>query len=329
MAFSFAGALSGMDKVQARRDQEEELAQAREQSLFQIYLNKLEKQTAYRSSDAYLEAAQASLDLQKMVDDADIDDEEALSFLNSAIQDPFAAQDILKFQSTLEKDGRSVPLSQIRSMMIISQAKAPVQDKMDYISQITGKDFTDEKEFYRMAQELSKITTTPGRTFTVTPKPGVLTAYEPQEKRQKAMAEIVVQNTIPLAKAYVNEHLDSPDTVKKDKAREYEQLLMSIRRGGDQSDRAAQLLMDEFMTPAVFRENLLEMFPSKFEGHDKNPYLPPQLRNLNTEPESLPESQTLTQEDINNSPNLQRLNAQPGDKIINGVLHDANGNPKQ
>jgi len=87
--------------------------------------------------------------------------------------------------------------------------------------------------------------------------------------------------------------------------------------------------MDEFMTPAEFQENLVEMFPSKFEDYQNNPYLPPQLRALNTEPESLPESQTLTQEDINNSPNLQRLNAQPGDKIINGVLHDANGNPKQ
>jgi hypothetical protein len=327
MAFSFAGALSGMDKVQARRDQEEELAQAREQSLFQIYLNKLEKQTAYRSSDAYLEAAQASLDLQKMVDDADIDDEEALSFLNSAIQDPFAAQDILKFQRTLEKDGRSVPLSQIRSMMIISQAKAPVQDKMDYISQITGKDFTDEKEFYRVAQELSKITTTPGRTFTVTPKPGVLTSFEPQEKRQKAMADIVLQNTIPLAKAKVKEMLNDPSQATE--LSRIQGLLNQIQSGGDQSDRAAQFLMDEFMTPAEFQENLVEMFPSKFEGYQNNPYLPPQLRALNTEPESLPESQTLTQEDINNSPNLQRLNAQPGDKIINGVLHDANGNPKQ
>jgi len=327
MAFSFAGALSGMDKVQARRDQEEELAQAREQSLFQIYLNKLEKQTAYKSSDAYLEAAQASLDLQKMVDDADIDDEEALSFLNSAIQDPFAAQDILKFQRTLEKDGRSVPLSQIRSMMIISQAKAPVQDKMDYISQITGKDFTDEKEFYRMAQELSKITTTPGRTFTVTPKPGVLTSFEPQEKRQKAMADIVLQNTIPLAKAKVKEMLNDPSQATE--LSRIQGLLNQIQSGGDQSDRAAQFLMDEFMTPAEFQENLVEMFPSKFEGYQNNPYLPPQLRALNTEPESLPESQTLTQEDINNSPNLQRLNAQPGDKIINGVLHDANGNPKQ
>jgi len=319
MAFSFAGALSGMDKEQARRDKEEELAQAREQSLFQIYLNKLEKQTAYKSSDAYLEAAQASVDLQKMVDDADIDDEEALSFLNSAIQDPFAAQDILKFQRTLEKDGRSVPLSQIRSMMIISQAKAPVQDKMDYISQITGKDFTDEKEFYRMAQELSKITTTPGRTFTVTPKPGVLTSFDPQEKRQKAMAEIVVQNTIPLAKAYVNEILNDPS--KRTELSRIQSLLDQVQSGGDQADRAAQFLMDEFMTPAKFQENLLEMFPSKFENHDKNPYLPPQLRNLNT--------RTVTQEDINNSPKLQSLNAQPGDKIINGVLHDANGNPKQ
>ena len=288
MAFSFAGALSGMDKVQARKDREEELAQAREQSLFQIYLNKLEKQTAYKSSDAYLEAAQASLDLQKMVDDADIDDEEALSFLNSAIQDPFAAQDILKFQRTLEEDGRSVPLSQIRSMMIISQAKAPVQDKMDYISQITGKDFTDEKEFYRMAQELSKITTTPGRTFTVTPKPGVLTAYEPQEKRQKAMLDIVLQSTIPLAKASVEEMLNDPS--KATERSQIENLLQQIQSGGDQADRAAQFLIDEFMTPAVFRENLLEMFPSKFEGHDKNPYLPPQLRNLNTEPEPEPSS---------------------------------------
>ena len=323
MAFSFAGALSGMDKIQARRDREEELAQAREQSLFQIYLNKLEKQTAYKSSDAYLEAAQASLDLQKMVDDADIDDEEALSFLNSAIQDPFAAQDILKFQRTLEDDGRSVPLSQIRSMMIISQAKAPVQDKMDYISQITGKDFTDEKEFYRMAQELAKITTTPGRTFTVTPKPGVLTAFDPQEKRQKAMAEIVVQNTIPLAKAKVKEMVDLDDPSQTTELNRIQNLLNQIQSGGDQSDRAAQFLMDEFMTPAEFQENLVEMFPSKFEGYKNNPYLPPQLRNLNTEPEPLPEGRTVTQEDINNSPNLQRLNAQPGDKIINGVLHDA------
>lgn len=327
MGFSWAGAISGLDKVQERRMKEKELAQAREQSLFQIYLNKLEKQTAYKSSDAYLEAAQASVDLQKMVDDANIDDEEALSFFNSAIQDPFAAQDILKFQRMLEDDGRSVPLSQIRSMMIISQAKAPVQDKMDYISQITGKDFTDEKEFYRMAQELSKITTTPGRTFTVTPKPGVLTSFEPQEKRQKAMADIVLQNTIPLAKAKVKEMLNDPSQATE--LSRIQGLLNQIQSGGDQSDRAAQFLMDEFMTPAEFQENLVEMFPSKFEGYQNNPYLPPQLRALNTEPESLPESQTLTQEDINNSPNLQRLNAQPGDKIINGVLHDANGNPKQ
>jgi len=288
MGFSWAGAISGLDKVQERRMKEKELAQAREQSLFQIYLNKLEKQTAYKSSDAYLEAAQASVDLQKMVDDADIDDEEALSFFNSAIQDPFAAQDILKFQRMLEDDGRSVPLSQIRSMMIISQAKAPVQDKMDYISQITGKDFTDEKEFYRVAQELSKITTTPGRTFTVTPKPGVLTSFEPQEKRQKAMADIVLQNTIPLAKAKVKEMLNDPSQATE--LSRIQGLLNQIQSGGDQSDRAAQFLMDEFMTPAVFRENLLEMFPSKFEDYQNNPYLPPQLRALNTEPEPEPSS---------------------------------------
>lgn len=288
MGFSWAGAISGLDKVQERRMKEKELAQAREQSLFQIYLNKLEKQTAYKSSDAYLEAAQASVDLQKMVDDANIDDEEALSFFNSAIQDPFAAQDILKFQRMLEDDGRSVPLSQIRSMMIISQAKAPVQDKMDYISQITGKDFTDEKEFYRMAQELSKITTTPGRTFTVTPKPGVLTSFEPQEKRQKAMADIVLQNTIPLAKAKVKEMLNDPSQATE--LSRIQGLLNQIQSGGDQSDRAAQFLMDEFMTPAEFQENLVEMFPSKFEGYQNNPYLPPQLRALNTEPEPEPSS---------------------------------------
>jgi len=288
MGFSWAGALSGIDKVQEKLMKEKELAQAREQSLFQIYLNKLEKQTAYKSSDAYLEAAQASVDLQKMIDNADIDDEETLSFFNSAIQDPFAAQDILKFQRMLEKDGRPVPLSQIRSMMIISQAKAPVQDKMDYISQITGKDFTDEKEFYRMAQELSKITTTPGRTFTVTPKPGVLTAFEPQEKRQKAMADIVLQSTIPLAKARVNEILNDPS--KATELNRIQGLLNQVQSGGDQSDRAAQFLVDEFMTPAKFRENLVEMFPSKFEDYQNNPYLPPQLRALNTEPEPEPSS---------------------------------------
>jgi hypothetical protein len=48
--------------------------------------------------------------------------------------------------------------------------------------------------------------------------------------------------------------------------------------------------MDEFMTPAEFQENLVEMFPSKFEDYQNNPYLPPQLRALNTEPEPEPSS---------------------------------------
>ena len=53
------------------------------------------------------------------------------------------------------------------------------------------------------------------------------------------------------------------------------------------------------MTPAKFQENLVEMFPSKFEDYQNNPYLPPQLRALNTEPEpsSIPVGATATNPD--------------------------------
>lgn len=326
MGFTWSGALSAQTKLDEEAAAREELEESRKTSLLGLYLKKLEGQASFRTGDKYRTAAQASLQLEKQVSAAGIEDEDTLAFFNNAVADPFAAKEILDFQEKLDTAGRNVPLSKIPSMMYIVESEAPVEDKIDYITMITGEDMTEEN-YYELAQDITKIPTTPSRTFVPSAKPGVLTDFTAEEKRQKAMSEIVLYHTIPLAKAKVNEILNDPS--KTTELAQIQSLLDQIQSGGDQADRAAQLLMDEFMTPAVFQENLVEMFPSKFENYQNNPYLPPQLRALNTEREPLPGGRTVTQEDINNSPNLQRLNAQPGDKIINGVLHDANGNPKQ
>ena len=81
----------------------------------------------------------------------------------------------------------------------------------------------------------------------------------------------------------------------------------------------------------LFNTNTFEMMaernPNIFFDYKNNPLLSPYLQAEEAVPG--PTGTVLTQEDIDSSPNLQSLNAQPGDKIINGVLHDADGNPKQ
>jgi len=329
MGFTWSGALSAQTKLDEEAAAREELEESRKTSLLGLYLKKLEGQASFRTGDKYRTAAQASLQLEKQVSAAGIEDEDTLAFFNNAVADPFAAKEVLDFQEKLDAAGRNVPLSQIPSMMYIVKSEAPVEDKIDYITTITGEDMTEEN-YYKLAQDITKIPTTPSRTFVPSAKPGVLTDFTSEEKRQKAMSEIVLYHTIPLAKAKVNEFLDSN---QDQKAGQIQNLLNQIQSGGDQADRAAQLLMDEFMTPAVFQENLVEMFPSKFENYQNNPYLPPQLRSLNTEPKpeptSLPGATVLTEDMINRDETLQSLGAEVGDQVLGGKLYGPDGKPKQ
>ena len=83
--------------------------------------------------------------------------------------------------------------------------------------------------------------------------------------------------------------------------------------------------MEEYLTPENFMTDFVENFPNQFKGWENNYFLPPSLKAI---PSPTTNNQILTEEDIANSPNLQNLGAEAGDQIINGVLHDANGNPK-
>ena len=96
MGWSWAGALSGIDKMQAKALKEEEMSSEREKSLLGLYLAELEKQSTAKTGDKYRNAAQASLKLQKRISGADLGEED-LAFFNNIIEDPFAAEEVLNF----------------------------------------------------------------------------------------------------------------------------------------------------------------------------------------------------------------------------------------
>jgi len=96
MGWSWAGALSGIDKMQAKALKEEEMSNEREKSLLGLYLAKLEKQSTAKTGDKYRNAAQSAMKLQKRVSQADLDEED-LAFFNNIIEDPFAAEEVLTF----------------------------------------------------------------------------------------------------------------------------------------------------------------------------------------------------------------------------------------
>jgi hypothetical protein len=323
MGWSWAGALSGIDKVQAKRLKEKELESEREKSLLGLYLAKLEKQAATKTGDKYTTAAQASLRLQKRISGADLAEED-LAFFNNIIEDPFAAEEVLNFiDSQATEYGMRVQLSDIPSMINVIQSPASTEDKIDYMSLITGADLSDSSKYYEIAQQLSSITTAPGRTIITDVKPSTRVSSKLEEDRNELMLGIIGGQLVGRAKAFVRTNeADSQNP----QVRKIQNAINLIESGNKESIQVGrEILMEEYLTPENFMTDFVENFPNQFKGWENNYFLPPSLKSV---PSPTTNNRVLTEEDIANSPNLQNLGAQAGDQIINGVLHDANGNPK-
>ena len=331
MGWSWAGALSGMDKIQAKRLKEKELEDEREKSLLGLYLAKLEKQATAKTSDKYTTAAQSAMKLQKRVSGADLSEED-VAFFNNIIDDPFAAEEVLNFLDTnVTNTGVPIPLSDVRSMMNIVQSNIPEEDKMDYMSLITGADLSDKSKYYELAEQLSNITSTPGRTILTDVKPEAKIIPKTQDEFYLRQMDIISGNLHRNAKRFLNENPIESITTEELRTRvnRVASAVGMLESGNkDQMKIGRDMLMEEYLTPQNFKEDYLKIHPDVFRGWEKNYYLPESLKAIPEPQTPTTNVQVLTAEDIANSPNLQNLGAEAGDQIINGVLHDSNGNPK-
>jgi hypothetical protein len=339
MGWSWAGALSGIDKMQAKALKEDELSNEREKSLLGLYLAKLEKQSTAKAGDKYRNAAQASLRLQKRISGADLAEED-LAFFNNIIEDPFAAEEVLNFiDSQATEYGMRVQLSDIPSMINIIQSPASTEDKIDYMSLITGADLSDSSKYYEIAQQLSSITTAPGRTVITDVKPSTRVSSKLEEDRNDLMLGIIGGQLVGRAKAFVN---SSEADSSNPQVRKIQNAINLIESGNKESIQVGrEILMEEYLTPENFMTDFVENFPDQFKGWENNYYLPPSLKAIQ-EPELpgnnnnvrvIPNATVLTQEMIDSNPSLKNVGAQPGDQFLQttegGKLYGPDGNPKQ
>ena len=276
MGWSWAGALSGMDKIQAKRLKEKELEDEREKSLLGLYLAKLEKQAATKTSDKYTTAAQSAMKLQKRVSGADLSEED-LAFFNNIIDDPFAAEEVLNFLDTnVSVTGAPIPLSDVRTMMNVVQSNIPETDKIDYMSLITGADLSDKSKYYELAEQLTNITTTPGRTILTDVKPEARVIPKTQEELFERQLGIVSGNVLRNAKQFVKDQNYDTSTQQVVKIQNAIDMINSGNKDSIQVGR--EILMEEYLTPENFRQDFLENHPDAFKGWEKNYYLPPSLK---------------------------------------------------
>jgi len=273
MAFSFAGANEALEERAARvredKLREDDLALARENSLFQLALAKQKGMSDFKTSDKYMSAVGDTIKLQTRIKNADLDTE-TLDFFKPILEDPFASADIMKFINTQKKEGVDIRVSDIPSMMTIVKSNAPVQEKMDFIKVITGADLTNKDQYYKIAQQINDITTTVGRTVFTDTRPGVGVDFEQKEKRQQKMVDIIEYQIEPMARAFVANNPNSND----DSVRRIQAALNSL--GGNNAKQAMHTLMTEFLKPVKFKE-LMKRYPEEFKGAETNPYLPPIL----------------------------------------------------
>jgi len=285
MGWSWAGALSGMDKIQAKRLKEKELEDEREKSLLGLYLAKLEKQATAKTSDKYTTAAQSAMKLQKRVSGADLSEED-VAFFNNIIDDPFAAEEVLNFLDTnVDVTGTPIPLSDVRSMMNIVQSNIPEEEKIDYMSLITGADLSDKSKYYELATQLTNITTTPGRTILTDVKPEARVIPKTQEELFERQLGIVSGNLLRNAKQFVKDK--NYDTTNQQVV-DTQRAINLINTGSKDSIQIGRdILMEVYLTPENFKEDFLENHPEAFKGWEKNYYLPPSLK-AGSEPTKTP-----------------------------------------
>ena len=339
MAFSWAGALSGIDKMQAKALKQEELGNEREKSLLGLYLAKLEKQSTAKTGDKYRNAAQSAMKLQKRVSQADLDEED-LAFFNNIIEDPFAAEEILTFlDNNVTATGVPIPLSDVKPMLNIVNSSMPEADKIDYMSLITGADLSDSTKYYELAQQISSITATPGRTVLTDVKPEARVLPKTQDELYKRQLEVVSGNLLRNAK---KEILDNNADSSIPRIGNLMSAVKMIESGNtEQMKFGVDALMETYLNATTFKENYTNVYPELFRGWEGNWYLPQSLKAIK-EPELpgnsnntrlIPNATVLTQEMIDADVSLRNVDAQPGDQLLQTAegrtLYGPDGKPKQ
>ena len=339
MGWSWAGALSGIDKMQAKALKEDELSNEREKSLLGLYLAKLEKQSTAKTGDKYRNAAQSAMKLQKRVSQADLDEED-LAFFNTIIEDPFAAEEVLTFlDNNVTATGVPIPLSDVKPMLNIVNSNMPEADKIDYMSLITGADLSDSTKYYELAQQISSITAAPGRTVLTDVKPEARVVPKTQDELFKRQLEVVSGNLLRNAKKEIEDN-NADSSIQR--VRDLISAVQMVESGNtDQMKFGIDALMETYLTAKTFKENYTDVYPELFKGWEKNWYLPqslkaiqePKLPGNNNNIRIIPNATVLTQEMIDSTPSLKNVGAQPGDQLLQttegGKLYGPDGNPKR
>jgi len=339
MGWSWAGALSGIDKMQAKALKEEELGNEREKSLLGLYLSKLEKQSTAKTGDKYRNAAQSAMKLQKRVSQADLDEED-LAFFNNIIEDPFAAEEVLTFlDNNVTATGVPIPLSDVKPMLNIVNSNMPEADKIDYMSLITGADLSDSTKYYELAQQISSITAAPGRTVLTDVKPEARIVPKTQDELFKRQLEVVSGNLLRNAKREIKDN-NADSSIQR--VKDLMSAVQMVESGNtNQMKFGIDALMETYLNATTFKENYIDAYPELFKGWEKNWYLPqslkaiqePELSGNNNNIRMIPNATVLTQEMIDSNPSLKNVGAQPGDQLLQttegGKLYGPDGNPKR
>jgi len=274
MAFSAIGAMDYVKSVDEERKRRDDLSLAREQSLVNMYINKLEKQTAGKTGEKATSAAQAAMKLQDRVDKADLSDEDK-AFFENLLEDPFASKEVLDLiEENVTNTGAPIPLSDVRSLISIVGSNIPTKDKVDYISLITGSDMSDDEKYYDLIKQISGIVTTPGRSVILDINPEAKIIPKTQQELFERQLDVVKGNLRQKAKDFVKANLDNPEKIAK-----IQSALDMIDSGEkDRIKVGLDILMDTYLTAENFKTDYVDVFGDVFRGWEKNYFLPRYLQ---------------------------------------------------
>lgn len=265
MAFSAIGALDYLKTVDEERTRQEDLINAREDALLELYIKK--GGSTSTSTDKKQGAAEAAIKLQKRIDGSGIQDEETLNYLNNIVSDPYASQEVLEFIEEQATDyDRVINLQDLPTMISIIKAPTSVDDKIDLFKEFDVVDLSNKEEYYKLAKKVNNMTTKSGRTVFVDVQPGAIakTDFTAREKQFDG----VLQNVIRTARA----------GLENDPNRNQTQNALNNLSSSDAGTRAdaRDYLLSTFITPE-FITSLEEENGSAYRGLSENFLIKPYI----------------------------------------------------
>ena len=266
MAFNPVGVVNWLEKADAAKAKEDELIRSREDALLGLYIKSGGSTGTGKSKDTKT-AAESALKLQQRIDNSNIEDEDTLNYLNSIVEDPFAAKDVLDFiEDQATNYDRVINLQDLPTMISIIQAPTSVDDKIDLFKEFDVVDLTNKEEYYKLAKRISDMTTKGGRTVFVDIQPEAIqkTDFAAREKQ----FEGVMQNVVRTARAGLE---NDPNRVQTQNA------LNNLKSSdaGTKAD-ARDYLLSTFITPD-FITSLETENPSAYRGLSNNFLIKPYI----------------------------------------------------